>query len=310
MIAPRQGGGGYSFRALALALGVWALSGSPGVALGGDHTDDGKGEAKMGRPKRPLSPGTLGYGGPGLYPGFSGFGLSFHPGYGYGGYSLGVGAEGGYPNYAGPGYPHEPPPLRRLGRIEPYCYYGGPVPPCYGVYNVYEGIGGLVVDPPVVISGIEQRDPSYSRDYGLFSGAIPYPESVFSPATAEAAAGRPYSRPNPAGPPTPPAGPAPGAGADRSSSSTPGRSFGIDEAPVVEADGVRGLTVVRVEQGTAAEKAGLHPGDVIHSANGYFTRDRGNLAWIIANASPDNVLNLNVRTIADGKEHTISARVR
>jgi serine protease Do len=70
------------------------------------------------------------------------------------------------------------------------------------------------------------------------------------------------------------------------------------------------LTVARVEPGTAAEKAGLRPGDVIHSANGYLTRDRGNLAWIIANASPGDVLNMNVRTFADGKEHAISARVR
>src|SRR6516164_5664685 len=98
MIAPRQGGGGYSFRALALALGVLAFCGSPGGAQGGDHLDDDKGKAKMGHPKRPLSPGTLGYGGYGLYPGFSGFGLSFHLGYGYGGYALGVGAEGGYPD--------------------------------------------------------------------------------------------------------------------------------------------------------------------------------------------------------------------
>src|SRR5207248_44563 len=52
-----------------------------------------------------LGPGALGWGGPGLYPGFYGFGLSFHRGYGYGGSGLGVGAGGGYPYYGGPGYP-------------------------------------------------------------------------------------------------------------------------------------------------------------------------------------------------------------
>ena len=52
-----------------------------------------------------LTHGTLGYGPPGEHPGFFGFGLSFHPGYGYGGNGLGVGAYGGYPCYGGPGYP-------------------------------------------------------------------------------------------------------------------------------------------------------------------------------------------------------------
>ena len=31
-----------------------------------------------------------------------------------------------------------------------------------------------------------------------------------------------------------------------------------------------------------AEQAGLQPGDVILSANGYLTQQSGNLAWIIA----------------------------
>ena len=66
--------------------------------------------------------------------------------------------------------------------------------------------------------------------------------------------------------------------------------LGIDEEPVVDPDGVRGVRVSNVYPGTAAEKAGLQPGDVIHSINGYRTEHRGNLAWIIANASPDKVL--------------------
>jgi hypothetical protein len=64
--------------------------------------------------------------GPG--PGYQGFGLNFHPGYGYGGAALGVGPEGGYPFYGGPGYPHAEPRLRRfpLLHIVPFPYFGGP----------------------------------------------------------------------------------------------------------------------------------------------------------------------------------------
>ena len=68
--------------------------------------------------------------------------------------------------------------------------------------------------------------------------------------------------------------------------------MGIDEAPVVDANGVRGIKVTLVYPGSVAEKAGLHVGDVIHSINGYLTTQPGNLAWIIANASPDNVLKI------------------
>ena len=76
--------------------------------------------------------GTLGYAKPGLYPGFQGFGLGYHLGYGYGGSALGVGADGGYPFYGGPGYPHPWPTLRRIGGITPFPFYGGPGGPMPG----------------------------------------------------------------------------------------------------------------------------------------------------------------------------------
>jgi S1-C subfamily serine protease len=88
-----------------------------------------------------------------------------------------------------------------------------------------------------------------------------------------------------------------------------GRYLGINEEPVDEGGGKRGIKVANVYPGTPAEKAGLHVGDVIHSINGYLTEQRGNLAWIIANATPDNVLKMNVRTMSDGREHTITAQL-
>src|SRR5271157_2672960 len=56
----------------------------------------------------------------------------------------------------------------------------------------------------------------------------------------------------------------------------------IEPEPVVDADGVQGLKVADVFPGSAAEKAGLHAGDVIHSINGYLTAKRDDLAWIMA----------------------------
>ena len=88
-----------------------------------------------------------------------------------------------------------------------------------------------------------------------------------------------------------------------------GRYLGIDEEPVVDAGGRKGMKVANVYPGTPAEKAGLQAGDVIHSINGYMTEQRGNLAWIIANAAPSNALKMNVRTAKDGQEHTVTAQL-
>ena len=88
-----------------------------------------------------------------------------------------------------------------------------------------------------------------------------------------------------------------------------GRYLGIEPEPVIDADGVQGLKVADVFPGSAAEKAGLHAGDVIHSINGYLTAKRDDLAWIMANAAPDGVVKMSVRTASDGKVHTITAQL-
>lgn len=69
------------------------------------------------------------------------------------------------------------------------------------------------------------------------------------------------------------------------------------------------MKVVRVYQGTPAAQAGLQPGDVILSANGYLTQQHGNLAWIISTVPPNGVLELNVHTASDGVMHSVSARL-
>jgi len=89
----------------------------------------------------------------------------------------------------------------------------------------------------------------------------------------------------------------------------PGPKPWIEPEPVVDADGVQGLKVADVFPGSAAEKAGLHAGDVIHSINGYLTAKRDDLAWIMANAAPDGVVKMSVRTASEGKVHTITAQL-
>jgi hypothetical protein len=148
-----------------------------------------------------MTEGTLGYGGLGLYPGFYGFGLSFHPGYGYGGYGLGVGAEGGYPFYGGPGY--------RIGSItfdggpafsgvenaliRPDYPYEGPSAPGQanaGMGPAYRARAEAVVGPANPYFGYNSGEGTgvgYRGGFGPFTGATAFPFTHPS-YTAEAAA--------------------------------------------------------------------------------------------------------------------------
>jgi hypothetical protein len=170
MISPIGRGSDFPWKTLALTLAIWAFSRPTANVYG------------WGR-----EPYGVGYSGYGQGPGPIGFGLKYHPGYGYGGNSVGVGAGGGYPFYGGPGYPHEAPGLRRFGRELPFPYYGGPGAPSCDYPTVFGPVGPLVVDPPVVRVG-DRGDLSNATDFGPLTGALPYPEAVFAPNTAEAAA--------------------------------------------------------------------------------------------------------------------------
>jgi hypothetical protein len=176
-------------RALALAMGIALLTASSAMADLQSHGFGHEGRFKHGH----LGYGTLGWAPYGLYPGLYGFSLRWHPGYGYGKYALGVGADGGYPFYGGPGYPHEPPHLRRFGPAAPYPYLGGPDFPILGWTNFYQDIGGLEITKPVVGIG-EPGEFGYvgkngeygaGNDFGHFTGAIPYPETMFAPFAGE-----------------------------------------------------------------------------------------------------------------------------
>jgi hypothetical protein len=248
--------------------------------------------------------GTLGYGPPGVFPGFQGFGLGYHLGYGYGGTALGTGAEGGYPFYGGPGYPCLEPRLRRLHYITPFPYFGGPGYPTPDHPNFFGAVGPLQADKPVITIG----DDRYDVGFGMFTGAIPYPESVMAPFTTSAAAGGSASgviTPAPSPPPTNPV-PVPGA---TTGSGAAAQLLGVDVVPVVDAGGVRGTQITRIDPNSAADKAGLHTGDVIHSVNGYVTVDAATLGWVIVNAGADKLLMMTVRSASDGQERPIRVQL-
>jgi hypothetical protein len=293
---------------LATGLGVWAVSASTGSA------DDGVmcpmcHKPVMGHHKHPGPPyGTLGYGPPGLYPGFQGFGLGYHPGSGYGGRALGVGVDGGYPFYGGPGYPHPWPTLQRFGHLNPFPHYIGPGGPSPVHPNYFGGVAPLAPDQPVVVVERDPRDPGYDAGYGYFTGMVPYPETTFAPFITIAATGGSSSGVSSASPPNalPNTAPAPGEILDEHAAT---RSLGADAEAVVDPGHGRGLKVTRVYPGSAADRAGLRVGDVIRSINGYRTELPSHLAWIIANAAPDDVLKMSVRTLSDGEAHTITVNV-
>ena len=294
---------------MAAAFGLWVGLGSHAPTLAGDPT------AVPPPPGGAPAPGygTLGYGGPGVYPGFQGFGLGYHLGNGYGGGGLGVGAFGGYPGYGGPGYPHGTPPLNRFGRIVPFTYYGGPGGPSPGHPNYFGLVGPLAVEPPVAF-----ENNGSTQGYGPATGAIPYPDTLFAPyASTEGVTGLPPDS-NPAEPPrtdVPETRSGYSVVSDvRTAGGRPAprpqaRDLGIQEEPVVDTGGVQGLKIVKVDAGSVAEKAGLEVGDVIHSANGHLTRRRGNLAWIAANAAPDHPLKIRFRKRSDGREHATAIQL-
>ena len=190
MIAMERIGGRLPWRAFASGIVACAFAASSGLA------DDGPAPPPVRSPKNvkplkaPIGPGvgTLGYGPPGLHPGFQGFGLGYHLGYGYGGAALGVGATGGYPFYGGPGYPHPWPRLQRFGPIAPFCFFRGPGFPTPDHPNYYGPTGPLTPDQPVVTFEPDPLSPPYAAGYGQFDGTVPYAESAFAPYTTIAGA--------------------------------------------------------------------------------------------------------------------------
>jgi PDZ domain len=167
------------------------------------------------------------------------------------------------------------------GGLGYYPYYGGTpgysVNPGYNIYGNY-GVYGYPGSQIEGGAGNAGYDPGYGG-YPYYDGyGITNPRRTAAPAVGSPAVQR--------------------------------RLLGIDEEPVVVAGGVKAMKVGKVYPGSAAERAGLKAGDVIRSVNGYLTEQRGNLAWVIANAAPDNQLKISVQAENDGQPRLITASIR
>jgi len=224
--------------------------------------------------------GNRGFGGVGFFPGFFGFGYPFYGGYGLGYGGLGYGGLG----YGGFGYP----------------YYGGygmgyGLGLGYGGYGLGYGLGyGGYVNPYYDGYGYGYGYPSYGYASGYGYG-YPYYANIYTTPGVGVTYSSAYVAP---------------AGSAANKVMLPqGRYLSIDEEPITDASGQRGMKITNVYPGTAAERSGLRAGDVIYSINGYLTEQRGNLAWIIANAAPNNQLRMSVKTAKDGQEHTVTAQI-
>ena len=215
--------------------------------------------------------GMGGWGGMGGHMGGMGYGHMGGMGYGHMG-GLGYGNHLGY-GYGGYG-------LGYGGFGTGYGLgYGG-----YGGYGYPYGAGYGYGDPYYGYnSGYGYGYPNYSNAYyPAPAGGVTYSSAYVAPTTSAA----------------------------NTVTLPQGRYLGIDEEPIVEASGRRGMKVTNVYPGTAAQRAGLRTGDVIYSINGYLTEQRGNLAWIIANAAPANQLTMNIKRSVDGQERAVTAEIK
>lgn len=160
------------------------------------------------------------------------------------------------------------------GNLGYYPYYGTSANPGYNIYGNY-GVYGY---PGSHIEG-GYANPGYDPGYGGYPSYGGYGITNPSTSAAPASVSPPAQR----------------------------RLLGIDEEPVVVSGGTKAMKIGKVWPGTAAERAGLQAGDVIRSVNGYLTEERGNLAWVIANAARDNQLKISVQAAKDGQTRLITA---
>ena len=292
-----------SLAVLTLSLSIWLAGGSPAFAHGGGgggggHGGGGFGGGGFGGGHMGGFGGGFGGGGfrggfgPGFGGGFGRFGLG---GFGLGGFGwgypwgLGYGYGWGYPYY-GLGYGYG------LGGYGLGGYgMGGYGMGGYGMGGY--GMGGYGMGG-YGMGGYGMGGYGMGG-YGMGGYGYGYPSygsgvaSVAAPAT-----GFGYS----------PAYVAPGTTGGQALANGR-RILGIDEEPVVLSDGRKAMKITNVYAGTGAANCGLQVGDVLISANGYLTEQRGNLAWIIANATPGSEFKMVVRTVKDGKDHTVMATI-
>jgi hypothetical protein len=301
MVSRVRHGGRFALIASVLAIGISAFPISTAVAHGGGGGGGGHGGGGgfggghmggmggMGMGHM----GGMGMGGMGMgHMGGMGFG---NRGFGFGNRGFGgFGGIGFFPGFWGFGYPFWGGYGLGYGGFG-YPYYGG-YGLGYGGYGMGLGYGGYGM-------GYGGYGNPYYGGYGYGYG---YPYYGYASGYGY---GNPYYATPGVGVTYSSAYVAPAGSAANMVMLPQGRYLGIDEEPITDSSGLRGMKVTNVYPGTAAQRAGLQVGDVIYSINGYLTEQRGNLAWIIGNAAPNNQLRMSVKTAKDGKERAITAQI-
>src|SRR5271166_3046531 len=253
---------------LGSSIAIGLASGPPAFARGGGGGGHGGGGMGGG--------GHMGGGGFGWgRGGYMGGGYYGRGGYGYGGYYPGFFGFGGLGYGLGYGFGYGYP-----GYGYGYGY------PDYGLG--YSGYGSGYYYPDYTYgTGYVYPGSSYVVDSNGNPGYVAAPGSGYTYSSAYGTV--PLQATTPAAP---------------SSFLLP--SLGIDERKVSDATGSH-IQVARVHPGSPAERAGLKVGDTIVSANGYLTQAPGNLAWIINHYSPNGVVTLNIRKVANEQAATVNA---
>jgi hypothetical protein len=223
--------------------------------------------------------GGMGMGGMGMGH-MGGMGMGHMGGMGFGRRGIGFGGFGGFgffPGFYGYGLGYGYPFYGGYGLgYGGYGYdlgYGGYGYPYYGGYGYDYGYPNYGYG-----NGYGYGDPYYGTAYAGPGMGVTYSSAYVAPSGSAMMPGR-------------------------------GRYLGIDEEPTALPDGRRGMKVTNVYPGTPAQRAGVQVGDVLLSVNGYLTEQRGNLAWIIANAAPANQLNITLKSARDGQQRTIAAQL-
>ncbi len=289
MISRVRHAGRFSVIAVVLALGLSVLPVSRAMAHGGGGGGGGHGGGGG------FGGGHMGgMGGMGGHMGGMGYGhmggFGYGRGFGYGGFG-GFGFFPGFYGYGlGYGYPY-------FGGYGGYGLgYGG-----YGGYGLgYGGYGGYGLG----YGGYGGYGNPYYGGYGYpnygYGNGYGYGNPYYGTAAASPNVGVTYTS----------AYVAPSGSAANTVMPAQGRYLGIDEDPVALPEGRRAMQVTNVYPGTPAQRAGLQVGDVMLSVNGYLTEQRGNLAWIIANAAPNNQLQITFKRKSDGQQHTVTTQLQ
>jgi serine protease Do len=86
-----------------------------------------------------------------------------------------------------------------------------------------------------------------------------------------------------------------------------GQTLDLEVAHALRAPDARGVVIVDVKRGSAADRAGLRPGDIVYEVDGRRFESASRLARAIGRLAPDRVVTLKIRQ--RGRDRTLDVRL-